>query len=225
MFDLNFTQSIQIPQNIDYYYIFSNLIGTTYLELLVFTLGIFFYVVFIWFFYTKLAKRDLFELDLEKYDLPEVKWRRIKKLGSTFSYILKYGILFPIYVIFWFTVLSLLMFLLSEDMAVRSIALVSMSLVSTVRIASYFKEELSHDVAKLLPFVLLAIFLTDPNFFSLDLFIERLNSLPSLGWEIPQFFVFSILLEWILRLSYSLKKRGKRIYRKEINPLEKDVES
>jgi len=99
---------------------------------------------------------------------------------------------------------------MAKDISVRQIALVSMAFVSTVRITSYFKEDLSHDLAKLLPFALLAITLVDPNFFSWDLLQNRLSAFPSLGWEILQFITFSILLEWTLRILYSMKVVGSR---------------
>ena len=69
MLEFNTTEIIQTFQNLDYYYVLSNLIGITYLELLVFTMGMFFYAVFVWYFYKKLAKRDVFELNLGKYIL------------------------------------------------------------------------------------------------------------------------------------------------------------
>jgi len=210
MFEFNTTEIIQNFQNLNYYNMLYNLISVTYLELALFTIGMFIYVAFVWYFYKKLAKRDIFELNLAKYDLPEVKWKTIKKMGSTFAYILKYGIVFPFYVGFWFIVLSIFLFFLAKNITVRNIALISMALVSTVRIASYFKEDLSHDLAKLMPFALLAIFLTDPSFFSWNLFMNRLKTMPSLGWEIPQFFIFSILLEWTLRILHSIKVAGSR---------------
>jgi len=210
MFEFNTTEIVQSFQSFDLYYALSNLIGKSYLELLVFTISIFFYAAFVWIFYKNLAKRDIFKLDLSKYDLPEVKWRRIKKASSTFLYILKYGILLPFYVVFWFVILSIFLFVMAKDISVRQIALVSMAFVSTVRITSYFKEDLSHDLAKLLPFALLAITLVDPNFFSWDLLQNRLSAFPSLGWEILQFITFSILLEWTLRILYSMKVVGSR---------------
>jgi len=182
--------------------------GPTYLELLFFTIGMFFYAVFVWYFYKKLAKRDIFELNLSKYDLPEVKWKGLKKSWSSFLYVLKYWILLPFYVIFWFFVLSIFLFFMAKNVSVRQTALMSIALVATIRITSYFKEELSHDLAKLMPLALLVIFITDPSFFSWDLFLNRLKSLPLLWKDILQFVIFTILLEWALRISYGIKNRA-----------------
>jgi hypothetical protein len=192
------------------------MITTTYPELLIFTIGIFFYSVFVWFFYRHLSKRDLFKLDLSKYELPETKWKRAKKAGSVFLYLLKYFIIFPIYVGFWFAILTFSVFLLSESVPIGQVALVSMALVATVRITSYFSEDLSRDLAKLTPFALLGVFLVKPDFFSLDLLVTRLNAIPTLGWEILRILSFCILLEWVLRLICSIKKACSR----KITPIE-----
>jgi len=205
MVEINILNILQRLLSVDYYNIFYDLLTTTYPELLVFTIGIFFYAVFVWFFYRNLSKKDLFKLDLSKYELPETKWRRLKKAGSVFLYILKYGIVFPFYVGFWFAVLTFFVFLLSEGVTIRQVALVSIALVSTVRITSYFNEDLSRDLAKLTPFVLLGVFLVKPDFFSLDLLVDRFNAIPPLGWEILKFLTFCILLEWVLRILCHIK--------------------
>jgi hypothetical protein len=97
------------------------------------------------------------------------------------------------------------LFIMAKDVSVRNVALISITLISTVRITSYLKEDLSQDLAKLIPLALLAIFLSNSNFFSWNLLIERLNTMPSLGFELLQFLVFAIILEWVLRISYFIK--------------------
>ena len=216
MFEFNATDIVQTLQTADYYGIIYNMITETFPELLVFTIGILFYAVFIWFFYRYLSKRDLFKLDLSKYNLLDTNQRRVKKAGSVFLYILKYGIVFPLYVGFWFTILTIFLFVMAKNVTVRQAALISIALVSTVRITSYLKEELSRDLAKLVPLALLAIFLTDPNFFSLELLIERVGIVPSLGMEVLKFLAFCILLEWGLRTLFSIK----RAYRPKSTPTE-----
>ena len=210
MFEFNVTGFIQSLQSVNYVSVFYNMITTTYPELLIFTIGILFYAGFVWFFYRNVSKRDLFKLDLNKYEPPGTKWRSAKKAGSVFLYILKYGIAFPIYVSFWFTVLTFFVFLLSEGVTIRQVALVSMALVSTVRITSYFNEDLSRDLAKLTPFALLGVFLVKPDFFSWDLLMDRLNAMPTLGWEVLKFLTFCILLEWVLRILCSIKRACSR---------------
>jgi len=185
----------------------SPIIGETYLQLFIFTIGLFIYAIFVWAFYRTLSKRDLFKIDLEKHNLPHVKHKTLGKVGSVIAYILKYGIIFPIYIFLWFLVLSLFLLVLSEEITVNHIILTSVVVVSATRVASYYKEDLSNDMAKLIPFALLAILIINPNFFSIETTIARIAEIPNLWSQIVQFLIFTIVLEWILRILYLIKRR------------------
>ena len=181
------------------------LIGETYFQLFLFTFGLFFYSVFVWFFYKSLSKRDLFKLDLEKYNFYNTKHKTLRKIGGAIKYTLKYGIIFPIFIFIWFLILSLFLLIMTEEAVVSQILLLSIVVVSTIRITSYFKEDLSNDLAKLIPFALLAISLVDTNFFEVETTIARLSEIPILWDQIFQFLVFSVVLEWVLRIMLLLK--------------------
>jgi hypothetical protein len=189
-----------------FYNLITPVIGETYLQLIVFVLSLSVYSIFVWKFYKTLSKRDLFKIDLEKYKLPNIKHRTLGKIGSILSYILKYGIVFPLYIFLWFVILSILLLLLTEEATVSHILLVSISVVSATRVISYYKEDLASDLAKLMPFALLAVSLIDPNFFSIEATIQNLSEIPLLWSQILQFLVFSVALEWILRILYLIKK-------------------
>lgn len=178
---------------------------TTYLELAAFTISITFYVIFVWFFSSVLAERDLFELDLKKYEF--VKWGKLKRTGKVLLHVMKYGVIYPFYVVAWFFIFSILLFVMSKASTIRQIALISISLVSTVRIIAYLKGDLAEELAQVIPFALLAILVSDPSFFDINLLIDRFNSLPLLGPEILDFVFFSVILEWILRLSCNIESK------------------
>jgi hypothetical protein len=188
----------------------SPIIGESYLQLFTFTIGLSIYAIFVWYFYKSLSKRDLFSINLEKYNLPYIKHKTLGKVGSVLAYILKYGIIFPIYVFIWFLVLSLFLLILSEEITVSNILLTSIVVVSTVRVISYFKEDMSSDLAKLMPLALLAIALSNPNFFSSETALSRLSEIPILWSQIVQFLIFSIVLEWILRILHLIKSSTKK---------------
>jgi len=188
----------------------SSFIGESYLQLFTFTIGLSIYAIFVWHFYKSLSKRDLFKIDLEKYNLPHIKHKTLGKVGSILAYILKYGFIFPIYIFIWFLILSLFLLILSEEITVGNILLTSIVVVSATRVVSYYKEELSSDIAKLMPFVLLAIALSNPNFFSTETALARLSEIPILWSQIVQFLIFSIALEWILRILYLIRVATKK---------------
>ena len=189
-----------------FYNQFSPITGETFLQLFVFTIGLFIYAIFVWHFYKTLSKRDLFKINLEKYNLPYVKHKTLGKVGSSIAYILKYGFIFPIYIFIWFLILSLFLLVLSEEIPINHIILTSVVVVSATRVTSYYKEDLSSDMAKLIPFALLAILITNPNFFSVETTIARFSEIPNLWSQILQFLIFSIVLEWILRILYLIKR-------------------
>jgi len=188
----------------------SPIIGESYLQLFTFTIGLSIYAIFVWYFYKSLSKRDLFSINLEKYNLPYIKHKTLGKVGCVLAYILKYGIIFPVYVFIWFLVLSLFLLVLSEEITVGNILLTSIVVVSTVRVISYFKEDMSSDLAKLMPLALLAIALSNPNFFSSETALARLSEIPFLWSQIARFLIFSIVLEWILRILHLIKSTGKK---------------
>ena len=189
-----------------FYNLITPVIGETYLQLFIFVISLSVYAIFVWKFYKTLSKRDLFKIDLEKYNLPEIKHKTLGKVGSVISYILKYGVIFPLYIFLWFVILSIFLLLLKEEATVSHILLVSISVVSATRVISYYKEDLSNDLAKLIPFALLAISLVDPNFFSIEATIQNFSEIPLLWSQILQFLIFSISLEWILRILYLVRK-------------------
>ena len=204
----NATTILSIFESNMYFQRLSSLIGRTYIDLFVFTLALFVYAFFIWQFYRRLAKRDLFELDMYKHEiLPDSNMKTMKKVFSGMAYVLKYLILFPLYVAFWFAVLSLFLFILAQEVAVRQIIFISVILISSIRMTSYYKEELASDLAKLVPFVFLGILLTQPTFFSFNLFYERLQEIPNLTSVIIEFLAFTIVFEWIVRLLYSINRK------------------
>lgn len=183
----------------------SSFLPEHYLKLLMFVFGMLIYSIFIWHSYKKLARRDIFKIDLKKYDLSEASHKTLKKVWSVLLYILKYGVLFPFYVILWFFMFSIFLFLLGTGISAQNVIFISISYIATTRIASYYKEDLSNDLAKLLPFSLLAILITNPSFFSIDMVLQRFSQLTAFGSKIFEFLVFIVFLEWIIRFFYVIK--------------------
>lgn len=202
---LGYNVSMELLQSNTYVQQVTGLIGTTYIQLLLMTFGLFLYGFFVWKFYRTLSKRDLFKLDLDKYNIPGVEGAVWFKIGDTIGYIFKYLIVFPIYISFWFVALSLVLFILAEEILTEHVILISIVVIAAVRMTSYFNEDLASDIAKLVPLALLAVLLTDPTFFSVDKFIERVIQIPSVIGLMLDSLIFSISLEWTLRILYGLK--------------------
>jgi hypothetical protein len=95
--------------------------------------------------------------------------------------------------------LSLFFLLLSKSKSVEQILLVSAAVVAATRLASYFEEDLSKDLAKIFPFTVLAIFLLEPDFFKLSIIINRITYVPNLLNHILVYLIFITALEIFIR--------------------------
>ncbi|MFB5605839.1 MAG: hypothetical protein ACE5R7_06090, partial [Nitrosarchaeum sp.] len=61
------------------------------------------------------------------------------------------------------------------------------------------------DLAKLLPFALLGIFLYDPQFYAIDQIVIRLQEIPSFIFQITAFIAVAMFVEIVLSILYLIK--------------------
>jgi len=166
--------------------------------LLFFTFVITIYGIFVYYFYKNLARKNIVDLNLGQYNTSEHPV--FGKFLASIFYIIEYLIILPILTFVWFGVLAIFLLMLSKVENVATILLISAALISAVRVTAHVSENLSRDLAKMLPFTLLALFLVEPNFFSINLFIDRLSQIPSLVSQIPYYLVFIVVLEFLTRI-------------------------
>jgi len=162
------------------------------------------YSIFVWKFYRFLARKDVVELNLWRYIKTE--GNMIKKFIASVFYIVEYMIVMPFLVFFWYVILSLFFLVLAKEQTIANILLIGMSVVAAVRITAYFNEDLSKDLAKMLPFTLLAVFLMTPNFFSVETLIDRIKEIPNFLYRMAFYIIFVVLLEIILRILAVIKQ-------------------
>ena len=166
------------------------------------------YSSFVFMFYRVLAKRDLVTLDLSKY-ANDFKGKLQKYLRSLL-FIFQYLILIPLLISFWTLVLATILTLLSDGTDHSRNALIATSVVGAVRILSYWTEDLSRDVAKMLPFAVLGVFLVDSTSVQWRQFEDLLNNLPDLAEAFYTSLVLLVILETILRMTSSIRQRFAR---------------
>ncbi len=171
------------------------------LPLLMYIGGIVLFSAFIYLFYRTLSKRDLVGLDLHQYNT--ANHPGLKKVISIVLYGFEYIVFFPLLSFIWFSVLALFMLLLSENQSLNQILIMSFAVVASVRICSYFNEDLAKDLAKIIPFSMLGIFLLDSSFFSFNI-IDKFSEVPLFFETILSYFTLVILLEFLVRIPYSI---------------------
>jgi hypothetical protein len=166
-----------------------------------YTVFIAIYAVFIWKFYKFLASREILSLNLNQYNVSERPG--LEKFLAVVFFSVEYLVILPFLVFFWFSILSLFLFLLSEG-SPEQILLVSAAIIASTRITAYIGEDLSKDLAKILPFTVLATFLLNPNFFNTLNIINKFSGIPGLLNNFLIYIVFIFIIEYVLRSIYSI---------------------
>ena len=164
------------------------------------------YALFVFKFYRFVASRDMFELDLSKYEESRHRW--VRGFVHLMLYGAKYVILFPAFAFFWFAVLTLVLTFLSKGRPFSDILLISLGTVSAIRVTAYYNEDLSRDLAKILPFAVLAIFLIDTSFFKIDESLQALKEANSHREDIFYYLLLLIAVEFALRLFLAVVALG-----------------
>lgn len=192
-----------------------SLIGAYYVlkPLIVFILGMSVYSFFIFKFYRFLASRDVINLNLFKFNNSN-HWMIGSFLAIMF-YTLEYLIVLPLIIFFWFAVLAFLLAFLSKNQSLETVLLVAIAVVGTVRIAAFYKEDLARDLAKMLPFALLGVFLIDISFFNVSETFSMLTNISTMIETLIYYLGFIILLEFILRIFHLIFGKPDEITTKE----------
>ncbi|EGP94097.1 hypothetical protein MY1_1341 [Nitrosarchaeum koreense MY1] len=174
-----------------------------------FSIGMVVYGVFVYNFYRFLSKRDLFNINIEKISKGRFSssGKKSSSAPRAAAFIATNFFVFPFVIFLWFLGYSSFMFILVQHMPTATIFLVSSSLIIAIRISAYYREDLSRDLAKLLPFALLAIFLFDPQFYSLVDVLQRLSEIPSFLTQIASFMIVAMIVEIFLSIIYLIKIR------------------
>ena len=166
----------------------------------VYVLGMVGYAVFVFKFYRFVATRDMFSLDLSRYE--ESRISMVRGFLHLVMYAVKYLVLFPAFAFFWFAVLTLILVFLSKDKAFADVLLISLATVSAIRVTAYYSEDLSRDLAKILPFAVLGIFLINASFFDIEGSLEVLRQANMHRETIFYYWIFLVLVEFALRFIF-----------------------
>ena len=167
-------------------------------DVAVYVVGMAVYAVFVFNFYRFLAAKDMFQVDLSRYE--QSRFRFVRRVLHVFFYVVKYIILFPIFAFFWFAVLTLILAFLSKDRSFADTLVVALATVSAIRVTAYYREDLSRDLAKILPFAVLAVFLIDASFFAVEQSLDSLREAEEYTENILYYLLFLVGLEFALRI-------------------------
>ena len=166
-------------------------------------LGIVIYSAFVFKFYRFLATKDLIDADLTQYS--EGFTGFLKRFIHGVLSVIQHILFVPFLISFWTLILAVILTLLSGGDNLYWNVLVATSVVGSVRVISYFSEDLSRDVAKMLPFAVLGVFLVDAGSFNWEALEVLWKQLDEFAISFASSMVLVAILETILRITTTVK--------------------
>jgi hypothetical protein len=160
------------------------------------------YSVIIWKGYRFLSKKNLLNLNLTKYNNYQHPF--FERVFEGLLYFLEYIVISPFVIFGAFVMLTLMLIFLNEGLSIAGILLVSAIIIASIRATSYYNEDLSKELAKMFPFLVLAVSFLNPKFFDLERIIFTFQELPSLLSQVGIYLLFIVLFEVMLRFFYFL---------------------
>ena len=166
-----------------------------FLVLLSSTIILFLAIFIMWYFYHRqLTRKNLFEIP--KIDSNSKFVNFINRL----VYFSKYLIIFPLYSFIWFLIFSFLLVLIARTRPIGEIMFFGIVIVSVTRIAAYVSPKLAEDMAKLLPWALIIVFLTDPTSITIESIQTSVNNFVQEIPNVAKYLIFIAFVEWGLRI-------------------------
>ena len=166
-----------------------------FLVLLSSTIVLFLAIFIMWYFYHRqLTRKNLFEIP--KIDSNSKFVNFINRL----VYFSKYLIIFPLYSFIWFLIFSFLLVLIAKTRPIEEIMFFGIVIVSVTRIAAYASPKLAEDMAKLLPWALIIVFLTDPTSITIQSIQISFNNFVQEIPNVAKYLIFIAFVEWFLRI-------------------------
>ncbi len=175
------------------------------LPMLTFLVGVVLYSIFIFKMYKLIASRDIFGENKKYRGFSERINAEEGGIGSKIAHFFEYIIFFPIVVFIFFIFFFLLLIFLSKEPNVQGIMLIAMAIVGAIRVTAYYSEDLSKDLAKMMPFALLGLYIVDISYFSFESSMAAIQTAISnntLITLLAYYLIFIIILEFILRIFY-----------------------
>ena len=167
----------------------------------IFIIGMTVFALFVFKFYQFVSSKDVFAFDISRYEQSKFKAARVF-LHATL-YATKYLFIFPLVAFFWFAAITLMLSFLATDQgsatSFQDILLVAMTVVGIIRVCAYIAEDLARDLAKMLPFAVLAFLILDLSSFDAADSLEVLKQADDNREIIFYYLGFTIALEFALR--------------------------
>lgn len=156
-----------------------------------------------------ISARDIFAFDLSKYENSKLKVVRV--FIHVVLYVAQYLFIFSIVAFFWFAETTVMLSFLVAGQEFNVILLVAMAVVGTIQISAYIAEDLSRDLANMLPFGVLA-FIINLTSFDTSESLDVLKQADDNREAVVYYLVVTIALEFALRVLSTVFLRGRSMF-------------
>jgi multisubunit Na+/H+ antiporter MnhB subunit len=178
------------------------------------------YLVFIFEFYRFVARRDIFKLRFRRY-ARGVVGRSVESVGNVVRvllYVVEYLVVYPLLTIVWYVFYLLLVVLLAPGVDIQVLLVTAMAIVTAIRVTAYYSQNLSQDLAKMLPLGILgALILEDAPALPAEIPVDVVVAVAEQWETILLYLLFLVLLEFVLRIGQVLATRQLQTGRTEEN--------
>ena len=172
-----------------------NPVAGKFVNLFVIVVLIFIYSVSVWKLHKIISKKNIFEMNLD-----DGTYFGKGNFKSALLYFLEYLIILPFFVFACFAVFAIFLIIFIGSLDISLILIISAATFTSIRMAAYYNDQLSRELAKLLPLNLLAAsIIFQNNFFSVERIITQFKNIPQATGDIFSYLAFIIMIEVTMR--------------------------
>ena len=171
-----------------------------FINLFLLVLLVLIFSVFVWKFHKFISRKNIFNLNLNKYNTS--KHPVISKFLAIILYFIEYIFILPIMIFFWLAIFSVFLILMADNIATKNLIIISSTVIVAIRFLSYmpgYGRNLAQEIAKLLPFNLMAFAMIKEDFFDFERILGQISEIPAFFSQITMYLLFVIGLEIVLR--------------------------
>ena len=170
------------------------------------------YTMTVFYFCRFISKRDVIRFQYAGLRSLVARNTTLRILLFSWIWSLRYGVLFPLVAYGWFMMLTVMMAILYNSKEPAQLILISMSVITAVRVTAYLDEDLSRDIARILPFALLGLFIASFSDIEIGATIRLLRE-SAQEWErLLYYWIYVIMQELVLRFAMPVAKGARGLY-------------
>ena len=170
------------------------------------------YTMTVFYFCRFISKRDVIRFQYAGLRSLVARNTALRVLLFSWIWSIRYGVLFPLVAYGWFIMLTVMMAILYNSREPAQLILISMSVITAVRVTAYLDEDLSRDIARILPFALLGLFIASFNDIEIGATVRLLRESVQEWERLLYYWVYVILQELVLRFGVPVVQVGRNFY-------------